>query len=67
MIRNADLLRDFERDFIVRHPLTHGEALRLLDAMVEEAEALGVWPPADPWEGAERDVRVAGILCRASE
>ena len=66
MIKNADLLEAFEREFSAHHPLAHGESLRLLESMVEEAEALGVWPPADPWEGVERDVRMAEILCRAS-
>jgi len=64
MITNSHILEIFERDFIVRHPLTHEGALALLDAMVEEAKTLGVWPPKDVWEGVEDDIRTAEVLCR---
>ena len=37
-------------------------ALAAMDALVEEARALGVWPPGDPLEGVEVDVRVARAL-----
>jgi len=39
-------------------------ALRIVDALVAEARELGVWPPADPLEGIDVDVRVAGALRR---
>ena len=66
MIINGHVLEIFEREFIVRYPLTHAGALALLDAMVEEAETLGVWPPKDAWEGVADDIRAAEVLCRPS-
>jgi len=43
-------------------PADYQQNLRLADAMYELARSLGVFPPADPWEGVENDIRVARIL-----
>ncbi len=40
------LLASFEREQLARSPRALAANLDLLDAMVEEAMALGVWPPA---------------------
>jgi len=59
MIRNARLLRDFEDELARRTPADHRGNLRVAEALLEHARRLGVWPPADPLEGIEVDVRVA--------
>jgi len=64
MIINREVLEEFEREYLRRHPLTHEAALRLMDGLLEEARALGVWPPKDPWEGVDVDIRMAKILCK---
>lgn len=40
------LLAEFEREQLARGPRSLAARLDLLDAMVEEAVALKVWPPA---------------------
>jgi len=62
MITNAKLLEKFEKEFIVKNPLSYDEALALLDGMWELGISLGVLPPEDPLEGIEVDIKVARIL-----
>lgn len=62
MIRNPHILRAFEDEFCRRTPPDHLLNLRIVEAMLEEARQLGVWPPADPLEGVDVDIRVARIL-----
>ncbi len=54
----------FEASLAAAQPPSLAAALEIADALVEEARALGVWPPADPLEGIEVDVRIAGALRR---
>lgn len=58
------LLPELEARLAAAAPASLERALAAADALVEEARALGVWPPADPLEGIEVDVRVAGALAR---
>lgn len=62
MIKNAKLFEEFEKECIIKHPLSYDEALALLDGMWELGISLGVLPPKDPLEGIEVDIRVARIL-----
>ncbi len=62
MVRNLQLLRAFEDALARRTPVDHLQNLRLVEAMLEEARELGVWPPPDPLEGIETDIRVARIV-----
>ena len=63
MIKNPEILENFERDFIRNHGrLSHEQSRKLFAAMWREGVALGVLPPADPLEGIEVDIRVARIL-----
>lgn len=58
------LLPELEARLAAETPPSLERALATVDALVEEARALGVWPPADPLDGIESDVRVAGALAR---
>ncbi|MDH7553067.1 MAG: hypothetical protein QHH74_05370 [Spirochaetota bacterium] len=62
MIKNAKLLEEFEKECIIKHPLSYHDSLKLLDGMWELGMHLGVLPPEDPLEGIEVDIRVARIL-----
>jgi hypothetical protein len=53
MIRNRHILEAFERDLQRRTPNDIGRNLRILDGLVREAVALGVWPPKDPMSGMD--------------
>lgn len=56
-----DLVRKLEDRFIVEHPLTYPEALRMFEAMWQEGLDVGVLP-GDPWDGIDTDLRLARIL-----
>jgi hypothetical protein len=59
-----ELLPRFEDELGRRSPPSLERALAIVDALLDEARLLGVWPPADPLEGIEVDVRVAEALRR---
>jgi len=62
LIKNPDILEDFEKERMKKEKLTFEEALKLFEAMWEEGIHLGVLPPKDPLEGIEVDIRMARIL-----
>ncbi len=63
MIKNPEILENFESDFLRnRGRLSHEQSRKLFASMWREGVALGVLPPADPLEGIEVDIRVARIL-----
>lgn len=55
-------------DALRANPPDFRENLRLLDAMYEEAKALGLFLPADSLAGLEVKIRMARVVnvCRAS-
>jgi len=59
MIRNRDLWERFEAKWQRRVPASLEENLRIFAMLMEHARALGVWPPADPLEGIDVDIKVA--------
>lgn len=59
-----DRLAALDRQLVRGHPVDHAQNLRLVEALRQQAVALGVWPPGDPLAGVEVDVRVARILNR---
>jgi len=63
MIKNEEILGNFERNFLNgqgRSPYTQSQ--KLFAAMWEEAVMLGVFPLADPLAGVEVDIRMARVL-----
>ena len=63
MIKNPEILENFESDFITgRGRLSHEQSRKLFAAMWKEAMMFGMFPPSDPLEGIEVDIRVARIL-----
>ena len=62
MIKNAKLLEEFERKLSRRTPPNFFKNAAIVDALLTEAQLLGVWPPKDPMEGFEVDIRIAKIL-----
>ena len=68
MIKNSATLKKFEDEFMrTSGPLPFKKALRLFTAMWKEAVALGAFPPKDPLEGIEVDIRIAKILNSCSK
>ena len=62
MIRRPDLLEEFEDDLVRKTPSNHMQSLRIVEALYEEARQLGAFPPEDPLEGIEVDVRYARAI-----
>lgn len=54
----AALLRERVRGV----PPDHARNLRIAEALLAEARALGVWPPSDPLGGIDVDVRIARAI-----
>jgi hypothetical protein len=62
MIKNPSLLQEFEDSFIKIEAMTFDRAMRLFSALYNEAKTLGLFPPKDPMEGIEVDIRIARII-----
>jgi hypothetical protein len=63
MIQHPEILGKFEDDLLRdQGPMPYEQARRLFAGMWREGVLLGALPPADPLEGIDVDIRVAGIL-----
>ena len=62
MIRDLDLFREWEDEFIVGEPADFLRNLRLYEAMYEHACALDVFPSEDPLQGIEFKIRLVEKL-----
>ncbi len=62
MVKDGDLLAEFERAYTASERPDYLEGLKVFEAMWEEGLLLGVLPPEDPLEGIEVDIRMANIL-----
>lgn len=67
MIKNPDILGQFERELIKKEKLSFKQALAIFEAMWKEGVNLGVLPPKEPLEGIEVDIRIARILNTCSK
>ena len=59
MIKNPEQLRKWEKQQLMRAPRDFIHALRLFEAMYEEARALGVLLLKNPLEGIETKIHFA--------
>lgn len=62
MIRDWSAWTEWERRWIAEQPTDFESNLRMLNAMYSWARQLGAFPPADPMEGIEVDIRIARAL-----
>ena len=68
MIKNREVLKKFEDDFIKKEgKLPFARAIKLFTDMWNEGVKLGVLPSSEPLEGIEVDIRVAKILNSCSK
>jgi len=58
------VLERFEAEFIRNEPADINRSLAIVEALAQEAEALGVFRRRDPLEGVETIVRVARAVNR---
>jgi hypothetical protein len=64
MVRNAAMLERFEAEFMRDQPADFRRNLAIVEALAQEAEALGVFRRKDPLEGIETIVRIARAVNR---
>jgi len=62
MIRDSELLAEFERECLRQDKTDYFNSLRLFEELWKEGVFLGVLPLKDPLEGIEVDLRIARIL-----
>ena len=62
MIKNPKLLEEFEHKLSRQTPPDFAKNAAIVNALLAEAQFLGVWPPENPIGGFEVDIRIAKIL-----
>jgi hypothetical protein len=62
MIKNPPLLEEFERGLAAKGTANLSHNFRLIDALYEEAVALGAFPMKDKLEGLDSDIKVARVV-----
>lgn len=62
MIKNPKLLEELERKLARQTPPDFAKNAAIVEALLEEAITLGVWPPKDPMGGFETDLGIAKII-----
>ncbi len=62
MIKDKNLLEQFERDLVRKEKADYFKNLQIFEHMLEEAIYLEILPPKNPLEGIEVDIRIAKII-----
>jgi hypothetical protein len=63
MIQNPEQLKKLEDRFIRDEgKLSFSYAIRLFTSMWDEGVSLGIFPPKEPLEGIDVDIRIAKVL-----
>jgi hypothetical protein len=62
MIINSNKFYSFEDQFIRNRPQNLKLNWQLLEAMYREASTLGAFPPRDPLDGLDLDIRIAKAI-----
>ncbi len=62
MVKNSDLLEEFEQRLIRTSEPDYLKNLEIYEGMLQEALYLKVLPLKDPLEGIEVDIRIAEVV-----
>ena len=62
MIKNPNILKEFEIDLIKRERLSYNNALKIYEALWQEAKTLKIFPLKDPMDGIDTKIKIAKIL-----
>lgn len=62
MIVNTRKLQEFCRKLMAEEDLSHEEALKIYDALHQEALSVGAISSENIWEGFEIDLRIASAM-----
>lgn len=63
MIKRGEILKEFEKDSVIKRiTLSFEQSIKLIESLWHEGINLGVIPPKEKMEGIEVDIRIARIL-----
>lgn len=62
MIRNPEIVKKFEDDFIKKERLSYEQSLDIVESLWAEGVALGILPLKEYSSGIDIDIRIASIL-----
>ncbi len=61
MIKNYEILRSFELEYLKKEKITIKEKFKILNEMFKFAKRLGVFDK-NPLEGIEKDIKLAKVI-----
>jgi len=67
MISNSKKFRQFEKRYLKNQKTDIFENFRIVEALLAEARALGVFPLKNPLEGLEVDLKIARVVNNVSK
>ncbi|MBN8570364.1 MAG: hypothetical protein J0M18_12100 [Ignavibacteria bacterium] len=62
MVKNPEILKDFEEEYIRNDKRTYAQKLKRFNEMYEHAKKLGIVPGKNRLEGIEVKIKVAKIV-----
>ena len=62
MIKNKKSWEEFETNLTKRRKPDYKKNLKIFEGLYKQAKSMKKFPPADPLEGIEVDIRIARIL-----
>ncbi len=62
MIKDTEAWQAWEREQVRNTPVDFEQNARILDAMYEQARAMGLFPLADPLEGLDAKIKFAKAI-----
>jgi hypothetical protein len=66
-MRRNDEFQNFEIEFLRKEKVDIMKNFQIVDALYEEAVALGILPPKNPLEGLEVDIKIASVINHVSK
>jgi hypothetical protein len=66
-MRRNDEFQNFEIEFLRKEKVDIMKNFQILDALYEEAVALGILPPKNPPERLEVDIKIASVINHVSK
>jgi hypothetical protein len=67
MIKDTKILRKFENNLLRNEQLSYSEALKIFEALWNEAVTLGVLPSKNPLDGIDVKIKITEILNSCSK
>ena len=62
MIKNPDLLQNFEDKLVQQEKADFLRNIRIVEAMYREAVSLGIFPLKNALDGVETDIKIAEVI-----